>query len=94
VVENPKTINDLDSGSNPYEAIFNESYNNEIKIQDKFSPYPNTNKKANSYPEMNSLYPSFTVSDEIKKESSEIFNFRGYDENKSNLIYKFYYFLL
>lgn len=93
MIENLKTVNNLNTVSNPYEAIFNDSHNNDIKIQDKLSPYLNANKKANSYPEMNSFYPSFSVADEIKKESNEIIN-RGQDDNKSIFINNFIFLYL
>lgn len=70
--------------NNPYDSIFNDNCVNENPIQERLSPYFSTNNRANSFPEFNTVYPTFSIGDSIKKVDNEFFNNSNLEDNKAS----------
>ena len=71
---------------NPYDSILNDNCVNENLGQERLSPYLSTNNKAISYPEINAIYPTFSIGDPIKKNDNEIVHIHSIEENKTSII--------
>ncbi len=70
--------------NNPYDTIFDKN-ENENPGQERLSPCLSINSKVNSYPEINTNYPNFSIGDSIKRNDNEIVN-NNLEENKTSKI--------